>query len=68
MPVYLLVETLNKPVDPAILKSTVALIDEEEEIDFLLDNTYNILSNQYRIENDVVERPGTVVKDLWIDR
>ncbi|RFU25080.1 hypothetical protein B7463_g11263, partial [Scytalidium lignicola] len=66
VPAYLLVETPNKPVDPTTLQGTTISINEEQEVDFILDSTYNFQSSQYTAVENVVERPGTVVDDPWV--
>ncbi|RFU25628.1 hypothetical protein B7463_g10700, partial [Scytalidium lignicola] len=64
--VYLLVETPNKPADPATLKGIAVSVDEEQEVDFILDSTYNYRPSQYITGDNVVEQPGTVVSDPWV--
>ncbi|RFU32109.1 hypothetical protein B7463_g4222, partial [Scytalidium lignicola] len=66
VPAYLLVETPNKPVDPTTLQGTTISINEEQEVDFILDSTYNFQSSQYTAVENVVERPGTVLDDPWV--
>ncbi|RFU28314.1 hypothetical protein B7463_g8025, partial [Scytalidium lignicola] len=68
VPASLLVTTPNKPVDPATFNNAILSVDEEQEVDFVLESTYNShLSQLDAVENGSERLVSMVNEALAID-